>query len=219
MGKTIPERIQAMIEYYGLNPQRFAARIGAKTKQSIYNLLYGQTRTLSEAMQDKICVAFPEVNRDWLMTGNGKMLITNVDDSPPPDVSQVPLIPFGASAGSFSSFGAESVMLRDCERVTAPVGGCDIAIDVYGDSMEPEYPSGCRVFAQRITPDAFIPWGNVFLLDTSNGAYLKRVYPSENKGAVLAKSDNAKYPPFDIPKTAILGMYRVIVMLKSYATN
>ena len=212
---TIPERINAIINYYGLNAQRFADKIGAKTKQAVYNLLYGRTRSISDTMRDNILAAFPDVSPSWLMTGQGAMLLSQ--ETPPQD--SVPLIPFSASAGSFSDTGAASIALRDCERVAAPVAGCDIAIDVYGDSMEPQFPSGCRVFVQRVNPETFIAWGNVYLLDTTNGAYIKRVFPAENADAILAKSDNPAYPPFDIPKKAVIGMYRVVFMGRSFTTN
>ena len=209
---NIPERIEAIITYYGINAQRFAEKLSVGSKQAIYDLLKGRTRTISEAMQQKILSAFPDVSPAWLMTGQGAMLLSQ--ETPPQD--SVPLIPFSASAGSFSDTGAA---MRDCERVAAPVAGCDIAIDVYGDSMEPQFPSGCRVFVQRVNPDTFIAWGNVYLLDTTNGAYIKRVFPSDNPEAILAKSDNPAYPPFDVPKASVIGMYRVVFMGRSFTTN
>ena len=75
MSKTeLDKRISDLLYYSGLNAQRFAATIGCKTKQSIYDLLNGKTKTLTSGMQAKISTAFPEVNEYWLLTGEGPML-------------------------------------------------------------------------------------------------------------------------------------------------
>lgn len=71
---TLDKRIADLLSYSGLNAQRFASVIGCKTKQSIYDLLNGKTRTITSGMQAKISTAFPEVNEYWLLTGEGPML-------------------------------------------------------------------------------------------------------------------------------------------------
>jgi repressor LexA len=68
------DRIAHLLSYSGLNAQAFAAHIGCKTKQSIYELLKGRTKTISPSMQSKILSSFPEVESTWLLTGEGQML-------------------------------------------------------------------------------------------------------------------------------------------------
>ena len=219
---TIPERINAIIDYYGLNPQRFAQRIGVKSKQAVYNLLYGQTRSLSESMISKITSAFPDVSRYWLITGDGEMLLSTNDDNDSVEEVQadvVPLLPMSAYAGSFSELIEQGATEADCEKIVSPVKGCDFAISISGDSMEPDYPSGCRVFIRRINPDLFIPWGNVFVLDTDNGAYIKKVFPGADTSTIVAKSINPKYPDFIIPIECVRGIYMVIMMAIAYAAR
>ena len=216
---TVAERIEAIIEHYGINAQRLASMIGAKTKQSIYNLLKGQTRTISAEMQQKIVDAFPEISRLWLITGEGQMLI----GSPPnnPDTAScelVPLIPFAACAGSFADYLGEGVSLRQCEMVVTPVKGCSLAIDVTGDSMEPDFPNGCRVFVRKLEDMSFVPWGHTFVVDTDNGAFLKRLFPGDGK-MIVAKSINTEYPPFYIPTASIRGIYRVVMMARVFAAT
>lgn len=53
-----------------------------------------------------------------------------------------------AMAGSPTGFDIESIREEDCEFVTSPVVGADLAIPVYGDSMTPDYPSGSRVIVK-----------------------------------------------------------------------
>lgn len=71
------ERIEKLLEYTGLNPAAFAQHIGAKTKQCIYEILKGRTRSISADLRSKIISCYPEINDYWLMTGKGGMKNNN----------------------------------------------------------------------------------------------------------------------------------------------
>lgn len=73
------ERIQMLLNYSGLNPKQFAEKINAKTKQAIYELQKGNTKSISQNMASKILSCFPEVNKIWLLTGEGEMLLSPFD--------------------------------------------------------------------------------------------------------------------------------------------
>ena len=75
--------IDAVIKYSGLNSAQFAVEIGVKTTQAIYDLLKGRTKTISPAIQDKILTRYPEINRTWLLTGDGEMLRSGVVSQSP----------------------------------------------------------------------------------------------------------------------------------------
>lgn len=72
--------------------------------------------------------------------------------------------------------------------------------------MEPEYPNGSRVYVRKINPYDFIPWGSVFVLDTTNGLIIKMVIESEKEGHIKCVSLNTsgRYTPFEVPMHAIL---------------
>jgi len=69
----LQERIQKIVEYSHLSIPKFAERVGFKTPQAVRELLSGNTKTLSEAAQHKIMLAFPELNENWLTDGEGDM--------------------------------------------------------------------------------------------------------------------------------------------------
>lgn len=117
-----------------------------------------------------------------------------------------------AMAGSLTGFDESGVYPTDCERIVSPIAGVDFAISVYGDSMTPDFPSGSRVMLKRIDPTIYIDWGNVFVLDTTNGIILKEVQPSGKEGSVTCHSlnPNGKYKDFDVPMSEIRAMYRVL---------
>lgn len=122
------------------------------------------------------------------------------------------VIPTGARAGTLAEF-ADSIAQYDCERMVTPVKGADYAIQVTGDSMSPEYPSGSVIICKKINEKAFIEWGKVFVLDTDNGAVIKSVRKTENDNEVECVSLNPAYQPFRIETQYINGWYRVLMVL------
>ncbi len=70
---TLQERILELVKYSKLSIPKFAEKVGFKTPQAVRELLCGNTKTLSEAAQHKIMLAFPELNEDWLTEGEGDM--------------------------------------------------------------------------------------------------------------------------------------------------
>ena len=122
------------------------------------------------------------------------------------------VIPTGARAGTLGDF-ADSVKEYECERIVSPVRGADYAMQITGDSMSPEYPSGSQIIIKRINENAFIEWGKVYVLDTENGAVVKQVRRCPDPELVECVSLNPAYQPFTIPIKYIRGWYRVLMVL------
>lgn len=160
----------------------------------------------------KIEAAYPDLNTDWLLTGEGEML--KEENSPAQEVSPYTtmLLPISALAGALTGFDA-SVTAHQCERIASPMADIDFAIEVYGDSMIPRYPSGSRLFVKKIDTEAFIEWGKTYLISTTNGSIVKVVMPTEDVNMIECKSLNEMYPPFRVAKKDIYAMYRVRAMM------
>lgn len=126
----------------------------------------------------------------------------------------VPLVPVSAQGGSLNDF-SESIKESDCERIVSPVKAVDLAITVSGDSMAPEYPSGCKILIKKINEEAFIEWGKVYVLDTCNGTVIKEVHKGRSEDEIECHSINPdpKFQPFSVKRDDIFGMYRVIMCL------
>lgn len=127
------------------------------------------------------------------------------------------LLPQSAMGGSLTGVPVDGVLLDNCERVISPIKNVDFAITIYGESMYPEYPSGSRVLVKKIDPNSYIAWGNVYVLDTSNGVIIKEVQPSNKDGYIQCVSfnPNGKFKPFDVPIADIYGMYRVLACVSA----
>ena len=122
------------------------------------------------------------------------------------------VIPYEARGGTIGDF-VDGVKEYDCEKIVSPIKGADYAMEVTGDSMSPEFPSGSRVLIKKIDPEQFIPWGETFVLDTPNGAVIKKVRRASDPALVECVSINPAYQSYTVPRNFIRGWYRVLMVM------
>ena len=173
---------------------------------------------------NNVLMAYPELNREWLLYGEGEMLKASSSSQPQPSAKaerlsddeayKVPLVPISALGGSLNDFNT-AVCRADCETVISPIKDIDMAIKISGDSMEPEYPSGSTVLIKKINEHAFLEWGKVYVLSTCNGTVIKRLMPTDDPNKVLCESINPKYPPFEVSLEHVYGVY-IVMMCMSF---
>lgn len=66
--------IDKLLEYYNLNGKTLSEKIGLARPQLIYDLQHGKIKSVSPKLSMKIISVFPEINRSWLLSGEGEML-------------------------------------------------------------------------------------------------------------------------------------------------
>ena len=79
---TPSQRIKELIEALNLNINSFSKECGYPSSATIWRLINDGAKPSSTTL-NKICNRFPQVNREWLMTGLGSMFNTpalNEDD-------------------------------------------------------------------------------------------------------------------------------------------
>lgn len=169
----------------------------------------------------QILEAFPDLNRAWLLTGEGDMLLpaASSEKQQPsegalhpavPAPHTVPLVPAYAAAGPQPGIDDIGVLAAECPRVLSPHPAAEIAIEITGSSMAPDFPPGCRVFATRLPYLDNIRRGDVYVVETSEGAVIKRLTLSDGGRYVTAESINPDYAPYRIPRSAIRSVWRVL---------
>lgn len=129
-----------------------------------------------------------------------------------PEEYTVPLVPFSVRGGALQGF-SDGAMEWECERITSPVAGAELAMEVVGDSMAPGFPAGTRVLLKAVPADTFVAWGEVYVLDTVNGPVLKRIMPTDEGDVWELRSDNPDYPPFRIRTQHVRGVWRVLLRM------
>lgn len=176
-------------------------------------------RDLSDKVVELILNFYTDLSRSYLLAGDGEMLKKTPETQKNiAEASEliytVPLLPVSAQGGSFNDF-VESIKTSDCERIISPVKAVDLAVTVSGDSMAPEYPSGCKILIKKIHEEAFIEWGKVYVLDTCNGTVIKEVHKGKSEDEVECHSINPdpKFQPFSVKRNDIYGMYRVLLCM------
>lgn len=68
------EIIVKLLEHSKLNVKQFSEKLGMKRAQAIYDIMSGKTKRISEKLANQIISEFPEINKTWLLTGEGEML-------------------------------------------------------------------------------------------------------------------------------------------------
>lgn len=210
--ERIIDRFDKYMSFRGLNDNEVTRDLGFS------NGLLGKSRKegrdLSRKAAEEILNYYTDLNKIWLLTGDGDML-KNINNESELEISLIRLLPISAYGGTLNNF-IVSVKDSDCERVISPVKAADFAITVAGDSMAPEFPNGCQLLIKKVDESAFLEWGKVYVLDTCNGTVVKILNQSDKEGYIRCTSinpDQDRYAAFDIPTSAIYGIYRVIFVM------
>ena len=225
------------MEKKGINDNQMTVNAGLSVG------LIGKAKVSGKGMSsmniEKILLAYPDLNSDWLLTGRGEMLKTNcisenisvtiADSSAHKDNKKVassneikdlntdfrPRIPYDAAAGALS-IAEHGISRNDCEMlpVIPRFPKYDFTIVAKGDSMIPEIASGDELACRFIDPKGFIQWGRPHVLDTAQGVVVKNIF--ELPDSILCRSVNNNYPDFPIAKDDIYHIALVVGLIRQY---
>lgn len=233
---TQKERILQFIEFKGINKRTFYIETG------ISNGVLDKKSGLSMDTIEKFYSKYPEINPEWLLTGKDEMLKQNIKEMPPlktvaktvafsektkntinatnllnePNLEYgIPLIPIEAMAG-FGS-GGVVVMDYDTHRYVVPEFTelkVDFMLRVKGSSMYPKYNSGDLVACKKlILNDIFFQWNKVYVLDTDQGALIKRIKKGSDDH-ILIVSDNPSYDQYELHLSKIHAIAIVLGVIR-----
>ncbi len=180
-----------------------------------------------------LCLLY-EIETDWLLNERGNMVREgefipktesakqiyhdNIEKKAfPADAMSnkgIPLIPIEAMAG----YGGGEMQITEfeSERFVVPTfKGADFLIQVKGSSMYPKYNSGDIVACKKLQlNDLFFQWNKVYVLDTEQGALIKRIDIAPDDDHVMIVSDNEKYRPFPLHKSKINAISIVMGVIR-----
>jgi len=193
---------------------------------------------------DKILSNYTDLNREWLLYGEGSMLKTIVNNTTPTTcrdnaetmpttptaqneqqlanlpLAEAKLIPL-VSPTAVAGFGNDTFSIQEAdvkEYYIVPkfrYNRVDFMIEISGSSMYPKYNSGDVVACTILHDSSFIQWNKCHVIATrEQGLLCKRLMQSETTDALRLVSDNPNYPPFDVPKSEITGIALVIGVIR-----
>lgn len=156
----------------------------------------------------KILYAYPELNINWLVTGKGPMLVGRQETK---TTKQIPLLPFSAVAGWMTDNNKADTSIGTMVVEDFSARGADCAIRVEGDSMYPRYKNGDILAIKILKDPSFFQWGRVYVLNTTQGCVVKKLFPCDEEDRIICHSENSSnYPDYKIMKQDILGVAIVV---------
>lgn len=202
------EKILQFIDYKGISKNKFYIKTG------ISNGVLDKKSSLSMNTVEKIYSAYPEINPEWLITGEGEMIksmsTNELNESAAvynKTEKTIPLI----SVEAVARLTADSISISEQDTIAnysiPDFINVDFMIRINESSMSPKYNSGDIVACRIINQETFIQWNKVHVIATKEqGVLVKRLKKGKDNKFLLAISDNKNYDSFEIPKDEIVNI-------------
>jgi phage repressor protein C with HTH and peptisase S24 domain len=208
------KRLIEFLRFLKIGQDKFAKNVGL-SRGYVNNL----KDNITAKTIDKIIAAYPQLDKEWLLTGEGEMLKSEKSSTTKSKMlvkdKSVYLYDVSAAAG-YGSFDAMISQEKVVGEYTIPIfKGSDWMIYVKGSSMYPKYSSGDIIACRELKESQFIQWGKVYVIATKEqGILVKRLEKSKVKNCIRAVSDNQSYGAFDIPGNEIDGIALVVGVIR-----
>ena len=227
---TVKQRLILFIKYKNLSQKKFERLCG---------LSNGYVNNIRQSiMPDKLQIIarqFPELNKSWLLTGDGEM-IHSVGDrirsivaqtampeysadfvrDPLPSYMLVetrPRIPLRAATGNLREYYAgDKRHLCEQKPLVQQFPPYNFTLLVCSNSMRPYIDTGDIIACAEIAQ--IISFGDVYILDTDGEVLIRRVFESDTPDRYRLVPDNKEYPEILLDRTAIKGIYRAVGLLR-----
>ena len=191
----------------------------------LQDIARGKSKEFPYEVADKIASTYPQINRDWLLTGKGEMLAeaepseADVEDlilTPANSIRFYPDLP--ATASNIEDMPQEAYPQYQLMYIQG-YEGC-LAIPATGRSMEPTIHAGDRIIHEPYL-DRFIQNGEIYVICTTTGQrMIKRLVETSRDEdgipTVTCHSDNPDkdlYAPFTLKGDEIRALYKVRLII------
>ncbi len=231
----VSERVGQYIEKKGISYYAFENSLGA-SRGSISKAVK-EKKSIGSNVLETIMTVYPDINPNWLLTGQGEMFVSNEEfllhrsvemfpmrTDKTLEMQQIPLYDIEAVAGLLPLFNGK-VSQTPIDYISIPrLPKCDGAVYVTGDSMYPLLKSGDIVLYKEIHDiKNEIFWGEMYLLslDMSGEEYVtvKYIQKSEFEGCVRLVSQNKHHQDKDVEFHKIKALALVKASVRINAMN
>lgn len=204
---SIGLRIKELRSEKKLTQSDFSSQI-AISRDSLVKIELGKQNPTLEVLSEIVKIF--NIDYNWLIDGEKTIPKTIPNTIPNNQKSEnlkpiqatqgIPLIPIEAMAGFGSTESVQVFENQTTERYVIPefTGKVDFFIRVYGSSMYPKYNSGDIVACKRVESLSFVQWNKTYVLDTTQGALVKRLIKSSIEGNIVCRSENKAYTDFEL---------------------
>lgn len=204
------QRLEQVIKWTGMSTNAFAIAIGLKRSENLYQIKRGNFG-ISKELARLITVKYPMVNRSWLLTGDGDMLVDAV-------AGKHKELPLESIYGSIPFYQADIISIAHgiedqkplYNMVLPMLKGASFAAPCYGLAMEPNIPHGSTVIVREVVLGAILP-GEIFLVVTNEFVVLRRVryVEGDTESLRLTAENREQFDDIIVKKESITKIYLV----------
>lgn len=213
---SVKDRLIEFLKYEGLNKSEFGRRIGVSSA-----FITSMRKSIQPDKIRAIKKQFPNLNTNWLLTGEGEMLKSD-NDATSLEMGEhqlsIPLIHIDSVGGIHTSnelTPSEQYTERMIPFPNARSG--DVAILQSGNSMAPTIPAGAILQIRRVEGwREYFGYGGDFVLWLADDRRItKQILKSREdpKEYVLCHSYNPESADEELPKSMIQEVWKVVNVL------
>ena len=181
----------------------FARYIGLTRGENLYRIKRGDNG-ISRDLADRIVSVFPEIDRVWLLTGVGRMLLSDNDRG-----EQIPYYD-----SELETTLADIDRIEPADHIYMPmINGCDLARRTHSRAMCEPGGAAMDVFLKKIDVSQII-LGGEYALVTQNCVTLRKVRAAGSDDSLrLVARNRDEYDDMTMRREQITEAWRVVAKL------
>lgn len=167
---------------------------------------------VSSTNLSRIAKTYPEVNIEWLVSGNGNMF----KETPIKSYTEgVPYYNVDFEMG-FDLMVEDKTANPEYNISFSPYNKCDVWCNARGNSMYPTIASGDIIALKEIKDFSFLVSGEIYAIVTSNGLRTIKRLRDEGEDYVLIPDNKKDYSEQRINKHLVTRVYQVMGCMKMF---
>lgn len=206
----VKERLLEFIGTTGLSIKSFEERCKLSN-----GYISSMRKGLGDNKLNNVLKEFPELNREWLLYGEGSMLKSE----------GIPVKSFTQGVPYYNVDFLGGFDLLPDDQTTRPEYLIDFKAydratcwcNISGHSMEPEISSGDIIALREVSDPSFLPFGEVYAIVTTTGMRtVKRIGPGKDAEtySLIPANKSPEFGVQEIPKTMIARVFEVLGCMK-----
>jgi hypothetical protein len=209
---SVKERLINYLKVKKIGQKRFALSIGRSS---------GYVNAISKSIQPatihSISMHYPDLNIEWLMTGEGEMLKNTDPDKPTTNQNGK-----GVKYFDVDFIAGFDIVLNNHTVTPAyyidfkPYNKADYWVNVTGHSMDPLISHGDIIAIKKLNDwkTYYLP-GEIYAIVTDEFRTIKKIRKGDNEGEVLLVPENLEeFDPKPISISLIRDVYQVLGCMK-----
>ncbi len=209
---NVKDRTIEFIKAKGLSMKAFEQKCGLST-----GYVTSMRKSFGSDKLNNVLTTFPDLNRDWLLYGEGSMLKS------PDGVVARKSFEQGVPYYNVDFIGGFDLVDNDQSATPeylidyAPYNKATCWCNITGHSMEPEISHGDMLALKKVEDASFLPFGEVYAIVTTNDMRtVKRIGPASTPDAyaLIPSNKSPEYGVQELPKAMIRTVFQVLGCMK-----